>query len=285
MKSAEQRYAEQIKRREREGLGKGTGLAYKPWLSVQSVPSEGLVRRCAGKIGRTHHLMSSGEVDCFNILDWSRHTCDIREQIPLLPLSETQEIAEEIGCRHPQEWIRTPEGKRRVDHVMTTDFLVDLEETDGLPPHLAISYKMHCALDGTTPRKLKNLLDKAEIERRFWGRRGIPFIFVTSADIPKPLRLNFKLLSQHRDLTGFTSEAEAAEVAAHLAEHIQTVPAAPLKEHCNAVDKSLGLEPGTAISLAFHSIWHRRWTVDLRQRLDANLPLPGLVVTDPMRSI
>ncbi|MGA9581647.1 MAG: TnsA endonuclease N-terminal domain-containing protein [Allosphingosinicella sp.] len=284
MKSAEQRYAERVKRRERDGMGKGTGLSYRPWLTVQSVPSHGLVHRCVGKIGRTHHLLSNGEVDCFNILDRSRHTYDIREQIPLLPLSETQEIAKEIGCRHPQELIRTPEGKRRVDHVMTTDFLIDLADADGFPPHLAISYKMRSDLDGTTSRKLKNLLDKAEIERRYWGRRGILFIFVTEAEIPEPVRLNFKLLSQHRDLTGFTCESEAAEVAAHLAEHIQAAPGAALKEHCNAVDQSLGLERGTAISLAFHSIWHRRWIVDLRRPIDANLPLLDLIVADPMRS-
>lgn len=69
---------------EKEGRGKGAGADYKPWLTVQDVPSTGRSTRLLGiHTGRTHHLLSDIERSLFYRLDWEDSVVDIREQFPL----------------------------------------------------------------------------------------------------------------------------------------------------------------------------------------------------------
>ncbi len=106
----------------KDGRGQGRGVNYKPWLRIQDVPSRGLASRVrCWKTDREHHLMSNLETGYFYILEWSQSITDIREQYPLLPLEETQEIAEQCGFAHPTD----PATKQHV--VMTTDFLINLK--------------------------------------------------------------------------------------------------------------------------------------------------------------
>jgi hypothetical protein len=45
-----------------EGRGQGIGGEYKPWLTIQDVPSLGCVARIVGwKTNRIHHCMSKNE--------------------------------------------------------------------------------------------------------------------------------------------------------------------------------------------------------------------------------
>jgi hypothetical protein len=66
----------------KEGRGQGAGGSYKPWLTIQDVPSQGRTARPTGwKTGRLHHL-SDIETALFYLLDWEDHVLDIREQFP-----------------------------------------------------------------------------------------------------------------------------------------------------------------------------------------------------------
>jgi hypothetical protein len=68
----------------KEGRGQGTGGNYKPWLTIQDVPSRGRAARPTGwKTGRVHHFLSDIETAVFYLLDWEDHVLDIREQFPL----------------------------------------------------------------------------------------------------------------------------------------------------------------------------------------------------------
>ena len=75
---------EAILKRWKEGYGQGESSQYKPWLTIQDVPSNGQVNRPLGwKTGRVHHLMSLNELRYFYLLEWSPVVADIREQFPL----------------------------------------------------------------------------------------------------------------------------------------------------------------------------------------------------------
>ena len=67
---------------------------------------------------------------------------------------------------------------------MTTDLVVDLADEPDLPATIAISIKRAGALDCTTSAKLRNLLNKAEIERRYWQERNVPFLMITERNAP-----------------------------------------------------------------------------------------------------
>ncbi|GIO69980.1 TnsA endonuclease N-terminal domain-containing protein [Paenibacillus cookii] len=108
-----------IERMIQEGRGQGSGKDYLPWLTIQDVPSEGRATRGVGwTTGRRHQLLSDIERDYFYLLDYCDDVTDIREQFPLLPLEETQMIAEKIGVEHPKD------PKTGIPVVMTTDFLI-----------------------------------------------------------------------------------------------------------------------------------------------------------------
>jgi len=96
----------------KEGRGIGCGADYKPWLTVQDVPSTGREHRVFGvKTGRIHHLLSD--------IEWCEGVLDIREQFPL-DREATGRNAESIGVRHPQDVVS------KVPMVMTADFVVDV---------------------------------------------------------------------------------------------------------------------------------------------------------------
>jgi hypothetical protein len=116
-----------IEQRIREGRGQGRGADYKPWLMIRDVPSLGLSERIRGwKSARVHHLLSQLEVNYFYTLEWSTVVTDIREQYPLLPLSETKLIAKHCGISHPT----SPKTSQPI--VMTTDFLITVRQGMGV---------------------------------------------------------------------------------------------------------------------------------------------------------
>lgn len=73
-------------------------------MHIQDIASTGLASRIKGwKTGRVHHLLSKLETEYFYVLEWSNIVSDIREQYPLLPITETLEIAEQLGILHPTD--------------------------------------------------------------------------------------------------------------------------------------------------------------------------------------
>ncbi len=183
-----------IARRIKEGYGQGTGAAYRPWLLVQDVPSQGLVHRIPGwKTGRVHHLFSNLERDYFYILEWSPSVQDIREQYPLLPPEETHKIAEQIGVRHPVD------PKTQYPIVMTTDFA------------LAIDCNGECIQQARTIKPAAKLesqrtLEKLEIERLYWQARQIDWGIVTEQEIPTTYANNIRHLHGYRTVDDRVSE-------------------------------------------------------------------------------
>ncbi|MEK4950812.1 TnsA endonuclease N-terminal domain-containing protein [Bacillus sp. FSL W8-1127] len=137
----------------REGRGSGRGANYKPWLTIQDVPSSGRVSRIKGnKINRQHEMFSDLERNYFYISEFSDLVVDIREQFPLLPKSETIVIANELGIKHPTN----PKTNEPV--VMTTDFLLTIEK-DNRFIDVARTIKMKDEL------LKERVIEKFEIER------------------------------------------------------------------------------------------------------------------------
>jgi hypothetical protein len=93
---------EKIQKRLADGLGRGIGNDYTPWLTVgRSTPSVGTSNRTGGRTtGRLHHFLSDIERNAFLLYDWAENVVDIREQFPL-DRGETRAIAEAMGGRHP----------------------------------------------------------------------------------------------------------------------------------------------------------------------------------------
>lgn len=252
-------------RRLQEQRGQGKGSAYKPWLTIQDVPSQGLSHRIKGwTTGRVHHLLSNLERDVFYLLDWSEQVLDIREQYPLLPLEETEAIAAQIGIRHPVD----PRTRHTV--VMTTDFLLDVL-VGNTTAQQARSVKPAEQL--SKPRTL----EKLEIERRYWQVRGVDWGIVTEYEIPTPQTDTLRLLHGYWQLDGrLASDVQSSEVIQFLLDKGALFPVGDLVQAC---DSTLQLSAGTTLTVLYHLLATRQLAFNLAEPFTKqSRVVPGKVV-------
>lgn len=261
-----------IEARLKKGHGQGTGPNYVPWVDVRRFSSRGSSNRIwSSKSGRLIHLLSNRELRCYFLLEWNDQIVDIREQFPLLPLSETRQIAASRGYRHPQERIRENGQVVTEDREMTSDFRVTFHAGAEIP-EMVISVKPTNAL--RDPQTYLRTLEKLEIERQYWTRQGIPWRIATDEQLPEPLVTNLALLLPYRSLDGRgIPENDVPGMLSFLYSTLRGSPDVPLGRICTATDQRLGLRRGDSISLIWYAIATKRWRVDMNVKLAPTRPL------------
>ncbi len=242
MRSGYQRSpATRAKRLLEEGRGQGRGCAYTPWLNVRDVHSLGLSTRVRGwKTGRAHSLLSKLETNYFYVLDGSSVVTDIREQFPLLPIEETLAIANECGLVHP----RDPATREPV--VMTTDFIITVRGSAGsVDCARTVKYRQDLAS--------KRKLEKLEIERRYWIKRGVNWGIVTENDIPIGMAKNIEWLNPYFEISDHPALTEDTlrRIERVLDPKIRE-GGRPLARCATECDDELGLPPGTSLTAVRH---------------------------------
>jgi hypothetical protein len=236
----------------REGRGQGAGADYKPWLTVRDFPSLGVVSRVKGQTtGRLYHLMSTNETNLFYSLDWSDDVLDIREQYPLSDLSDAIGIAERAQIRYPYD------NKSGFPYVMTSDFYV--ETTSGA---VVLSVKPVSELD--KPR----VLEKLEIERRYWKTRNIKWELITELEINPTKARNIEWLSQAKDLSQFgLTTVQQMLCIDFFTLHYISIPSS-LVDLFRDLEQRFGLSNGMGLNIYKHLAYHKRIDVDISQTID-----------------
>lgn len=169
-----------IRRRQAEGRGLGTHEHYQPWLMTYDVPSIGVRSRIwSDKLGRVVHVMSKLERAAFIEAEWRDDVVDIREQFPLERV-RTHRIAMEMGVAHPVTVEGTP-------GVLSTDLLLTCESGAGFVLE-AIAVKPVKAL------QTMRVLEKLEIERRYWTSQGAHWRLFTESEVDLARILNLETL-------------------------------------------------------------------------------------------
>lgn len=173
------------------GRGTGTGADYQPWHQVtrDDPSSRGRSHLLNWRFGRLHHLLSDLELVAFGFATMLPGVVDLREQFPLahdehLPelaayqvggsgqsAPGTLQIADHLGHQHPS----VRKGDTREPWVMTTDFLLTLQNGIGRAELLAVSVK--AIEDLRNERKLQLL----RIEREYWRRQDVYWLLLTPA--------------------------------------------------------------------------------------------------------
>lgn len=275
-----------IVRRRQQGRGEGEGAAYRPWLTIRDFSSRGVSHRPKGRNGREYHLMSTLEYHCFLLLQWSDLVADVREQFPLHDLEETLAIAAELGAAHPKQSRRVGGVIVRREEPMTTDFLVTLADTPHAPPQIAVSVKPLSDITDAPAAQIDRLLEKAEIERLYWQRRGVEFRLVTEREMPPAVVANLDRVLPCRTLEaadyGLT-EAAVPGYLAYLFDQLAASTDVPFRRVCSAVDAQLQLGAGTCLTLVWHAVASKQWSVALHEPLDPDRPLRGLRATGAVR--
>jgi len=259
----------------KEGRGSGEGAAYNPWIHIYDLPSDGLSSIVPGwkTGGREHHLLSTQELHFHYLAQWSRKVVDIREQYPLLsfdskrpPLEETLAIAAERKIRHP----RDRETKHPI--VLTTDFLLTLE-VDGKRIYHARTIKQSQDL------ARQRVIEKFEIERRYWLAHGVDWGIVTERDMPATVVKNIEILYQSYFLPQFVDHDVLVDTTQVLTTMMREETTASLANVAKSCDHRLGVKRGSSLAAAYYLIATHQWHIDIYQPLDPAKPLHLLDVT------
>lgn len=121
--------------------------------------------------------MSNNEKYYFYILEWSDRVIDIKEQFPLLDISSAIEIASNAGIKYPMDKVSG------FPYVTTCDFMITTNS--GI---CARTLKM------TSELSKQRVIEKLEIERRYWKMQGIDWKIVTENEITQPKAKNLEWL-------------------------------------------------------------------------------------------
>ncbi len=232
----------------KEGRGQGELSNYKPWLTIQNVPSIGNNIRFRGwKANRQHEYFSNLERDYFFILEWIDNIIDIREQFPL-DRELTFKIAEEKGIRH------SIDSKSRTLIVMTTDFVITVREGKNIK-YIARTVKPGEKLED------RRTIEKFEIEREYWKRKDVDWGIVTEKDIPSTMADNISWVHKFYYLQDIR-DVEFIKVFFKYLLSVQN-DNSTLIEVFNRFDDQYNLESGSAINYFKHLVSRKYISIDM----------------------
>lgn len=239
-----------------DGRGQGMFQDYQPWLRTYDVPSIGVRSRIwCDKVGRVVHVMSKLERAAFIDAEWRDDVVDIREQFPLERV-RTHRIAMEMGVAHPVTVEGTP-------GVLTTDLLLTCESGAGFVLE-AIAVKPVKALQTT------RVLEKLEIERRYWTSQGAHWRLFTESDVDFARILNLETLRRFssdepgRLLLGDVFDTVAAEWRAEIA----SGKSLQVRECCHWLAARHDRSPQAVMDVLMHLLSQKHVFTDLSAERD-----------------
>jgi len=262
---AKHRYAmdeEKIARFLKEKRGEGEGAEYRPFLTIHDVPSHGLSSRVLGrKTGRLHHVLSKLERAVVLTYDWEDGVDDLREQFPL-DREETRWIAKKMGVKHPKD------PQTGVDIVMTTDVVVTTS-LDTKQSLLARAVKPAKDLNGNV-----RVLEKLEIERRYWNARQVAWAVITELDISATRVGNLEWLLEMRSLDRMIAPHshywhDRCQQFLHALARAQGASMRWLSLH---LEQQYGFRVGEALTVLRHLASNKRLVYDLERPFDIKAP-------------
>ncbi len=247
----------------KNGRGAGVGKDYQPFIQAHDnkVASEGwLTRHYGWKTQRKHHTLSEHERHYLYLLEWLEEVVDIREQFPLLPISRTEEIAEQLGVQHAHL-----DG---VNVVMTTDFLITIRTPKGL---------MDIVRTVKPSSKLSNrTLELFEIERRFFNEQGIDWGIITESKLPKNIIFNIEWMHEGRYLDtrpGIDEEIIHLTSNALYNKILEDGGESPIGKLCLRSDEEFGIETGTCMFILKHMLSTKKWETNMNILIKESKPL------------
>lgn len=247
------------------GRGRGKGDGYQSWLKNGDFSSKGRSSRIKStKFNRIHHTFSDLETDFLYTLLWDDSIVDIREQYSLLPVSETEEIANILGIRYPKPPKYRKDEEEKYVHVMTTDFLVTKIE-DGVEFYIAYCVKLENDL-------LKSrALQKIAIEEAYWNKRNVKFKIITENSFSRKKAKNIKRIVNKvtLPLDEFITSEEFYTISSKLKESIIEFydKNVMLNDICKQIDINFNLDSGQTL----HSFFYLAGIKDIPILLDSRL--------------
>lgn len=250
-----------IDKRITAGDGQGVREDYVPWIKVRAIASKGNSHMVPGvRVQRTHHLLSNAEYHYHVILEFDRSIIDIREQFPLFPQSETHAIATSLNFRPPLY------PGTDVPLVMTTDFLVTKLDENGTERLVARSMKYAKEIQDARQEVQDRILEKLDIERLYWERRGIEWKLVLYENLSQNHIRNLLVLRSYAAISPqLASEKNIRNILTFVG--CASTDSLPLKTLLKKISKFIYIDYVSVKHLFFHLLWTRVLEFDSRSKL------------------
>lgn len=265
-----------IQRYIKEGRGCGDKEKYIPWIKIQDFSSNGRVTRVKGwKSNRVHHLMSDLETMYFYLLEWDSTVIDIREQYPLLDRDLVHDICIEKNIKHPIDI------KSRDPIVLTTDFFITIIE-NGVERNVARTVKYAKDLEN------KRVIEKFEIERTYWSKKGIEWKIITEKDISAILFKNIVWVHKSyylEDIINPEYDLDSTKIVKYLEILVESIHHEDnldikILNLMEDLDKKYNTEKGTFLYLLKYSILNKLICVDMEKDLTVNPYIFGILIKE-----
>ena len=253
---SEMQYRSKLK----QGRGQGVGVEYTPWIHVQDFSSCGTISRVLGwKSKRVHHFVSNNELRYFYQLEWLDSVLDIREQFPLLDVCATTNIARQAGIKHP---VNSQSG---FPYVLTTDFLIT-----------TINGVFARTVKHSTELRKQRVLEKLEIERRYWAVQGIDWQIITEQEICWQMAYNVEWLHNSQTLKGLCIEETLLNKALHDVKALYDGTDRSIFSICEELDSKYGVSSGLCLRLFKYLAANKLIKLDMDVKLNLSQPRPNM---------
>lgn len=251
----------------KEGRGQGDLSQYKPWLTIQDIPSKGRATRAFGwKTKRVHHFFTDIESRYFYLMEWEDEVFDIKEHYPLLDL---RDIIRDDDLN--LEKYKSDDG---TDYVFTTSFLIKMRTGNSIT-YIARSIKASHELEN------KGTIERLEIERRYWKEKSIDWGIVTNKEIPvvKAKNIEWILSSLELDEDEIFNGNEKESISKMLELKLYR-NSKPIREIISDFDYEYNLQQGTGLLILKYLIAKKRIQIDIESKIDLNLSASSSIVIE-----
>ncbi|UZT06152.1 TnsA endonuclease C-terminal domain-containing protein [Clostridium sp. LQ25] len=231
-------------------------------LKVTTFSSKGRATRIySHKTKRIHHLQSDNQLKVFLLFEWIDSVKDIKENMELKDLETTIYNVENLRL---DKFTNKETGQL---YQLHTNFLIKIFKKEKYE-EIAVSVKSLSELER------KTVIEKLEIERRYWKTKNIKFYLITEKEIDKQVVENIKWV---REALIDKSIENKAEIAEKLYYFIQENKDKILQETLDEFDAEEGLEVGTALFMFRYLIAIKEIYINMKEKIHLNKYIKDIV--------
>ena len=224
-------------------------------LKVTTFSSKGRATRVYGyKTKEIHHIQSDNQLRVFLLLEWNDSVKNIKENVELKDL---EIVIEDIENLRLDKFRNKETGEL---YQLHTNFLVTIERN-------IVDEKVAISVKSLSELKRKTVIEKMEVERRYWNSKGILFYVVTEKQIDKQFEDNIKWVRETLMDRGIKDKRELGEKLYFFLQENEQVK---LNKVLEEFDIDEGSKEGTALFIFRYLIAIKKVKVDMKKIINLN---------------
>lgn len=233
-------------------------------LKVTTFSSKGRVTRISSFKCKDNivHLQSDNQLRVFLILEMSEDVKEIKVNVELENLEKT---LTEIDNLKLYRFRNKETGKLFRLH---TNFLVTVKLDSGVDELIGISVK------STSELERKTVIEKLEIERRYWKAKGVRFVIITDKEIDKKLADNIMWIRETLTDKSVTDKEELSERLYYM---LQDCQSENVSDVLFKFDNEEKVKSGTGLFLFRYLIADKQIVVDIKRNINLKEKVKNLI--------